>query len=146
MKYSFKLLLSVIFLSAVTIIISPNAWSHGGGLNAQGCHNNRKTGGYHCHRKSYTASKSNLSSAKNPTRQSPRYNSPTSKVDATKVKTTQTLLSALGYYNGSIDGIMGPTTQKAIVNFSQDKNIVFYTINDEFIFKLSSAVNLAPIG
>lgn len=23
---------------------------HGGGLNAQGCHNNRKTGDYHCHR------------------------------------------------------------------------------------------------
>jgi hypothetical protein len=24
--------------------------AHGGGLNAEGCHNNRKTGGYHCHR------------------------------------------------------------------------------------------------
>jgi hypothetical protein len=23
---------------------------HGGGLDAYGCHNNRKTGGYHCHR------------------------------------------------------------------------------------------------
>lgn len=23
--------------------------AHPGGLNAQGCHNNRKTGGYHCH-------------------------------------------------------------------------------------------------
>jgi hypothetical protein len=23
---------------------------HGGGLNADGCHNNRKTGDYHCHR------------------------------------------------------------------------------------------------
>ncbi|QNN64337.1 excalibur calcium-binding domain-containing protein [Sphingomonas rhizophila] len=26
------------------------AVAHGGGLNAQGCHNNRKTGDYHCHR------------------------------------------------------------------------------------------------
>ena len=26
------------------------AMSHGGGLNAEGCHNNRKTGDYHCHR------------------------------------------------------------------------------------------------
>ncbi|MDH7454391.1 excalibur calcium-binding domain-containing protein [Luteimonas composti] len=26
------------------------AWSHGGGLNAEGCHTNRKTGDYHCHR------------------------------------------------------------------------------------------------
>lgn len=25
------------------------AWAHPGGLNAEGCHNNRKTGDYHCH-------------------------------------------------------------------------------------------------
>jgi hypothetical protein len=29
----------------------PNiASAHPGGLNSEGCHNNRKTGGYHCHR------------------------------------------------------------------------------------------------
>lgn len=26
-----------------------NAMAHPGGLNAEGCHNNRKTGEYHCH-------------------------------------------------------------------------------------------------
>lgn len=26
--------------------------SHGGGLNSEGCHTNRKTGDYHCHRRS----------------------------------------------------------------------------------------------
>ena len=26
------------------------AAAHPGGLNSEGCHNNRKTGGYHCHR------------------------------------------------------------------------------------------------
>jgi hypothetical protein len=26
------------------------AFAHGGGLNADGCHTNRKTGEYHCHR------------------------------------------------------------------------------------------------
>jgi Excalibur calcium-binding domain len=26
------------------------AFAHPGGLNAEGCHNNRKTGDYHCHR------------------------------------------------------------------------------------------------
>jgi hypothetical protein len=26
------------------------AVAHGGGLNAAGCHNDRKNGGYHCHR------------------------------------------------------------------------------------------------
>lgn len=24
--------------------------AHGGGLNAEGCHNDRRNGGYHCHR------------------------------------------------------------------------------------------------
>ncbi|WP_371136065.1 YHYH domain-containing protein [Devosia sp.] len=27
-----------------------SAHAHGGGLNKDGCHNNRKTGDYHCHR------------------------------------------------------------------------------------------------
>ncbi len=32
------------------LLIPEIACSHGGGLNAEGCHNNRKTGDYHCHR------------------------------------------------------------------------------------------------
>ena len=32
------------------LLISEIVYSHGGGLNAEGCHNNRKTGDYHCHR------------------------------------------------------------------------------------------------
>lgn len=31
-------------------IWSTQALAHGGGLNAEGCHTNRKTGDYHCHR------------------------------------------------------------------------------------------------
>lgn len=27
------------------------AFAHGGGLNADGCHSDRKNGGYHCHRR-----------------------------------------------------------------------------------------------
>ncbi|MDP3458685.1 MAG: excalibur calcium-binding domain-containing protein [Hyphomonas sp.] len=30
------------------------ALGHGGGLNSEGCHNNRKIGDYHCHRSSYS--------------------------------------------------------------------------------------------
>ncbi len=30
-------------------------FGHGGGLNAEGCHNDRKNGGYHCHRAPVTA-------------------------------------------------------------------------------------------
>lgn len=39
----------------VALLAIPPAWSapvlaHGGGLNAEGCHNDRRNGGYHCHR------------------------------------------------------------------------------------------------
>jgi hypothetical protein len=54
------------------------AHAHGGGLNSEGCHNNRKTGDYHCHRapssasrtpaKSSAATRNSLSSADSTTR------------------------------------------------------------------------------
>lgn len=36
-------------LAAGTLQPAPAA-AHGGGLNAEGCHNDRRNGGYHCHR------------------------------------------------------------------------------------------------
>ena len=42
-----KILLGVVAL--MSTFIAP-AFGHSGGLNSQGCHNNRKTGDYHCHR------------------------------------------------------------------------------------------------
>ena len=47
-----RLFLLVLFTasSLAGIPAGPAAMAHPGGLNAQGCHNNRKTGGYHCHR------------------------------------------------------------------------------------------------
>lgn len=38
-----------IFALGALALAAP-ALSHGGGLNAEGCHNDRKNGGYHCHR------------------------------------------------------------------------------------------------
>jgi hypothetical protein len=32
-----------------TVALTPSAWAHGGGLNAEGCHIKRSTGDYHCH-------------------------------------------------------------------------------------------------
>ncbi|MBP0639119.1 YHYH domain-containing protein [Cupriavidus sp. AcVe19-6a] len=34
----------------VSIALSSPAHAHGGGLDANGCHTNRTTGDYHCHR------------------------------------------------------------------------------------------------
>ncbi len=35
---------------ALLLAFSGSAWAHGGGLDGYGCHNDRKHGGYHCHR------------------------------------------------------------------------------------------------
>lgn len=37
-------------LAIALLMATPVAHAHGGGLNAQGCHNDRQNGGYHCHR------------------------------------------------------------------------------------------------
>jgi hypothetical protein len=37
-------------LSGSLVIVSGIAAAHGGGLNAEGCHHDRRNGGYHCHR------------------------------------------------------------------------------------------------
>jgi len=38
------------FLLSIIVLVSFDAFAHGGGLNKEGCLNNRKTGDYHCHR------------------------------------------------------------------------------------------------
>lgn len=39
------------WIIAVSVFVYAGAaWAHGGGLNADGCHHDRKNGGYHCHR------------------------------------------------------------------------------------------------
>ena len=38
------------FIFLVIAFFAAPAFSHGGGLNADGCHTNRKTGLYHCHK------------------------------------------------------------------------------------------------
>jgi hypothetical protein len=50
MRFSLQSAL-VLAVSVVTI----DAQAHGGGLNADGCHVNRKSGDYHCHRASAKA-------------------------------------------------------------------------------------------
>ncbi|MDL2210697.1 YHYH domain-containing protein [Desulfovibrio sp. OttesenSCG-928-O18] len=40
-----------LFLIIAAVMLSPlQAAAHGGGLDGYGCHNDRKNGGYHCHR------------------------------------------------------------------------------------------------
>jgi len=49
-----------LWISALTMLLAfqtSSVMAHSGGLNAQGCHNNRKTGDYHCHSSSTTTKK-----------------------------------------------------------------------------------------
>ena len=39
-----------VWLLLSLLIVTGQATAHGGGLDAQGCHNDRKRGDYHCHR------------------------------------------------------------------------------------------------
>ena len=45
-----KMFVSVAVAAMLTLSFSSAVLAHGGGLNKDGCHNNRKTGDYHCHR------------------------------------------------------------------------------------------------
>lgn len=38
------------YLLVALVLSSSNVFAHGGGLAADGCHNDRKNGGRHCHR------------------------------------------------------------------------------------------------
>lgn len=38
------------WLTLLGLCCATQAGAHGGGLNAEGCHHDRKRGGYHCHR------------------------------------------------------------------------------------------------
>jgi hypothetical protein len=48
MKYVMTAIQVPLGFGLLLVTILP-AYPHGGGLDAYGCHNNRKAGGYHCH-------------------------------------------------------------------------------------------------
>lgn len=49
-------------LNAIALCFVSNVSAHGGGLNAEGCHHDRKRGGYHCHRGGSASLRSNAAS------------------------------------------------------------------------------------
>ena len=114
----FVLLILTVFLPTIAV-------AHGGGLNAEGCHNDRKRGGYHCHRGSYEPPvQAPIRRKVEPER---RNDSPQTlfggsgsiSYDA-DVETAQKLLSQLGYNPGEPDGIMGEKTRSAVRAFERD--------------------------
>lgn len=117
------------------------ALAHGGGLNADGCHNERRTGGYHCHRGSYRA----------PAPRRPLYSPPPAatapntslgllggavpsppdhkttvelELSSAEIMRLQAKLKALGYYSGAIDGLAGPGTESGLRRWLSDSGML----------------------
>ena len=63
-----------IFLIIVFCYNPSNLFSHGGGLNSEGCHNNRKTNNYHCHKKKHNTYKEKPKYEKQQNSYSGKYN------------------------------------------------------------------------
>lgn len=60
---SFYGVLIPMVLTAIAMCFVNNVSAHRGGLNAEGCHHDRKRGGYHCHRGGGASSRSDAASA-----------------------------------------------------------------------------------
>ncbi|MFC1678719.1 thermonuclease family protein [Elusimicrobiota bacterium] len=54
------------FLALFILALPTVLFAHGGGLNASGCHNDRKRGGYHCHRNATRPRKTRKSPSRQP--------------------------------------------------------------------------------
>jgi len=101
-----------------TSLLCASAYAHGGGLNAQGCHNNRKTGGYHCHRAPSKPAYKRIT----PQQYNSSGRAPISTPQNTEIiLTVQYMLSGLGYDVGTPDGVLGVKTQQAILFFQREQ-------------------------
>ncbi len=110
--------------------------AHGGGLNRYGCHNERATGGYHCHRSSYKptprlrpsapAARAKLRTITPASRG--RSASRTGKARASSqpkdlVLAAEALLRANGLNPGTVDGRVDSSTVTAIREFEANNGL-----------------------
>ena len=131
-----------ILISALVCAMPNLAMAHGGGLNSEGCHNDRKRGTYHCHRSSYTPSTAtSFSSSRSSSYSNFSQASSSSRYNKTQILTIQTLLKHHGYSVGTIDGIFGNNTRRAIESFRRDNRLFVSGLpNDQLILDLSKAL------
>ncbi|MCR6650044.1 MAG: YHYH domain-containing protein [Cellvibrionaceae bacterium] len=118
-----------VLLAAVTSA----AFAHSGGLDSSGCHTNRKTGDYHCHRSPASSRPQQLLPSTKAKSNSPSSGAQTVPVLANEgsvpiserqlVVAIQLLLSTLGYSPGKADGSVGPATREAIAKFQRDHKL-----------------------
>ena len=125
----------------ITLAYGDFAYAHGGGLDSNGGHYNRKTGIYHCHRSYCGSQKSNFTLKRNYSSFGSGLNYTQRTRPSDKVKTAQTVLQALGYYKGRIDGLNGSATTAAVREFSKDYQLSASIIDDRLILSLTQALS-----
>jgi len=138
------------FILVVLGLYGSSCFSHGGGLDANGCHNDRKRGGYHCHGSRSTSRSSPSYSTRSP---SPSYSTrsrsrpsritysypkknkskPTKKptiaapvkdnTEAQLILKVQSMLSKKGYMGYLFTGRMDQNTLEALKKFQSDEGL-----------------------
>jgi hypothetical protein len=111
------------------VLGAPTARAHGGGLNSEGCHNERRTGGYHCHRGARRAAPLGA------------YNSAPSVARSSDVViAAQTLLNHLGCDAGVADGQAGLQTRAAAARFASATGRSGTQVDAALVRRLAEAV------
>ncbi len=110
--------------AVILLFVAESALAHSGRTNSAGCHNNRKTGDYHCHGRSssYSSGSSSRSYSSASTTTSQSRNA----VQAQRnelVTEIQKHLNGLGYKAGVADGVLGNKTEQAIMKFQMDNGL-----------------------
>jgi hypothetical protein len=106
----------------LSMFLAEIAGAHSGRTNSSGCHNNRKTGGYHCHGggAGYRATKRKIHSPLSS--DEPVINSGVA-ADRNLILEVQRHLNRFGYAAGAEDGVVGKKTTESIRRFQRDNNI-----------------------
>lgn len=122
---------AVLGLAALLFLFAGSfAWGHGGGLNVDGCHNERRTGGYHCHRSGYSP----------PAPLSVYGATPPAHGSRDTVIAAQTLLNHLGCDAGVADGGAGAQTRAATERFTSATGREGGVVNSGLVRRLAEAV------
>ncbi len=108
-------------LALLLLLQSVAVFGHGGGVDANGCHRERRTNSRHCHGQPDNPPAPSPTRARAATPQ-PLLSVPEAEPDAL-TKVAQKLLNKLGYDAGRADGRIGEKTRNAIMQFQRDRGL-----------------------
>lgn len=122
MKIQLKASIAAGVVALFSVGATGASMAHSGGLNEDGCHNNRKLEVYHCHQgnksgSSSASGQSNSAAKKKRTKTVPKEGS------SPQVKQVERLLKKLGYAPGRVDGVEDASLTKAIKKFQKDHKL-----------------------